>query len=405
MPKGKVIATPIDENENVVCNYGCGKKAKFRFTNGKVCCSTIHTKCDANKKHLSEKNSGKANTGILFENNDNLICDFGCGQVAKYKFKNKKVCCEKYVNTCPSVTKKMSNSMTGKEVKGVKIDNTEGIICEFGCGQLANYKFKLGRYCCTEKWERCPAAKEKNCEMVKNKWVEPEFRNKVIKSIRESRDDEFCNNVSIKKFMEWQDPKSLHNSIERNKKLSKSQKMGLEKLTKKFPDFVKDRNGEVREDEETRKIIVKCDCCEQWFIPEREYLYEATFRSTIKYEKFLMLCTYECFNKMGIKPKKWSYTVEYEKFKEYSNMVIKETEKTIRKHGDKIKGLYLRGKKFGYEVDHKLSIIQGFKLNVDIKIMSHWKNLEILTRIQNRKKLGNSSITLEELLTEIKNIQ
>ena len=404
MSRGKVISVPLNDNENLVCEYGCGKKAKFRFTNNKVCCSNIHVKCDNFRKNLSVKNYGKANTGQCFKNYDNLLCHFGCGQLAKYKFKNK-VCCEKYVNSCPSVRQKMSNSMSGRETKANKIENITGILCEFGCGKIAQYKYKLGKYSCSEKWESCPVIRKRNSEIIINKWLQPDFRDKITKRIRDSRDEKFCNLISLKKLSEWRDPNSLLNSLERSKKLSKSQKMGLEKLSKKYPDFIKNRNGEVIEDEKTRKIIVKCDCCKKWFIPEEEYLYEATFKSTIKNLYFLMLCSFKCFIKMGIEPKKWSYLEEYKKYKEYSYKVVKETGKTIRKYGNKIKNLELRGFKFGYEIDHKLSVIQGFKLGVDIKIISHWKNLEIITLQKNRKKLGNSSITLEELLKEIKSIQ
>ena len=403
MSKGKVVATLLNETD-LICEYGCGKKANFRFTNGRVCCSDIHTKCESFRKHSSERNFGKANTGIPFDNIDKLLCQFGCGQLAKYKFKHNKLCCEKYVNSCKSVKGRMSKSMSGKTSKGNKFENNSGILCEFGCGQLAQYKFELGKYCCSEIWESCPEARLKNTKTVTNKWREPDFRNLITQRINDSRDEDFSKLISKQKFSEWKNPNSLLNSPERNKKLSKSQKMGLDKLTKKYPDFIKDRKNEVIEDEETRKIMVKCDCCEKWFIPEGEYLYEATFRSSIKSQNFPMLCSYECFIKMGIEPKKWSYTDEYKKFKEYSNEVIKETGKTLRRYGNKIKNLHLRGTKFGYELDHRFTIINGFKLGVDIQILAHWKNLEIITREENRKKLGKSSISLEELLTEIKNL-
>lgn len=400
MPKGKVIATPIDENEDVVCNYGCGKKAKFRFTNGKVCCSTIHTKCDANKKHLSEKNSGKSNTGILFENNDNLICDFGCGQVAKYKFKNGKYCCSEMINSCDSVRKRMSISMVGKTSKGIPIENSE-ILCEFGCNQIAKYKFKLGKYCCSEVWENCPNSRKLNSENIKNLWKEDSFKNKIVAAIRDSRDETFSENQRIKKIKEWDDPNSKLNSIERSKKLSRSKTMGLEKLKNKYPDFISIRGEEnVREDLETKQIIIKCDFCEKWFIPHREYLYEATFRSTTSLPYFYMLCSEECFEKSGIQKKEWLFSEEFKKYKAYSYKVIKETEKTVRKYGSHILNLNLRGKYF--ELDHKFSIIEGFKLNVSIDIMSHVKNLQILSTKENKVKLGKSSITLEELITEIK---
>ena len=36
------------------------------------------------------------------------ICDYGCGQEAKYQFKNGKWCCSEYSSQCPAMRKKMS---------------------------------------------------------------------------------------------------------------------------------------------------------------------------------------------------------------------------------------------------------------------------------------------------------
>jgi hypothetical protein len=41
-------------------------------------------------------------------------CSYGCGQVAKYKMKNGKLCCNITQNKCPSIIKKASKSNTGK---------------------------------------------------------------------------------------------------------------------------------------------------------------------------------------------------------------------------------------------------------------------------------------------------
>lgn len=41
------------------CSYGCGQEAKYHFKNGKSCCSNSHQKCPANKKKYS--NPGEKN--------------------------------------------------------------------------------------------------------------------------------------------------------------------------------------------------------------------------------------------------------------------------------------------------------------------------------------------------------
>lgn len=41
------------------------------------------------------------------------LCDYGCGKKAKHQFKNGKWCCNKSSNSCPSVNKRRSNSLKG----------------------------------------------------------------------------------------------------------------------------------------------------------------------------------------------------------------------------------------------------------------------------------------------------
>lgn len=36
------------------------------------------------------------------------LCEYGCGQEAKYQFKNGKWCCSKYYGSCPSQRKRNS---------------------------------------------------------------------------------------------------------------------------------------------------------------------------------------------------------------------------------------------------------------------------------------------------------
>jgi hypothetical protein len=41
-------------------------------------------------------------------------------------------------------------------------------ICDYGCGQEAKYKFKNGKWCCSEKWQNCPAKKKQITEYLIN---------------------------------------------------------------------------------------------------------------------------------------------------------------------------------------------------------------------------------------------
>ena len=62
----------------------------------------------------------------------------------------------------------------------------------------------------------------------------------------------------------------------------------------------------------------------------------------------------------------------------------------------------MRGRKLGYSLDHKVSVCYCFENNVKPEIASHVCNLEVVKSNVNRNKYTNSSITLEELLDEIK---
>ena len=85
----------------------------------------------------------------------------------------------------------------------------------------------------------------------------------------------------------------------------------------------------------------------------------------------------------------------------YREQVFNYTYKSWRHHQHKINpgGLH-RGAE--YELDHKFSITEGFKQNVDPKVIGHYTNLELLPKYVNRSKRIKCSITLEDLLQLVK---
>jgi uncharacterized protein (DUF2132 family) len=54
-----------------------------------------------------------------------------------------------------------------------------------------------------------------------------------------------------------------------------------------------------------------------------------------------------------------------------------------------------------YHVDHKLSILDCWKLNLSEDIVNHPENLQILEAKKNSSKGSKSSITFDELMTKI----
>jgi len=100
-----------------LCDYGCGKEAKFLFKNGKYCCSKNISFCESIKNKIGSKNSnnhwGETAKNKRNETIDNYelnhdstkLCSYNCGNIAKYIFKNGKFCCEKRPSMCSMVIK------------------------------------------------------------------------------------------------------------------------------------------------------------------------------------------------------------------------------------------------------------------------------------------------------------
>jgi hypothetical protein len=42
----------------LLCEYGCGQEAKYQFKNGKWCCSLVHRSCPINREKFSKQMKG-----------------------------------------------------------------------------------------------------------------------------------------------------------------------------------------------------------------------------------------------------------------------------------------------------------------------------------------------------------
>jgi 5-methylcytosine-specific restriction endonuclease McrA len=149
-----------------LCDYGCGQLAKYKFKNGKVCCSANSCSCPNEKQKNSMRCLNKDKPEI-FENPENLLCDYGCGEIAKFQFKNGRICCSNHIGKCKTERDKTSEASIGmKHPKPILIENDEGILCMNGCGQLAKYKFKNGNFYCSSHKNKCPINGKKISERI-----------------------------------------------------------------------------------------------------------------------------------------------------------------------------------------------------------------------------------------------
>jgi len=139
----------------------CGREATQQFKITKeYCCSKFPQQCPEFKKKLSkaklnkkrskesvEKQSlsmkGKSATPIYFEIDYEIICDYGCGTSAKFRFKNGKHCCQKDYRKCRGFVDNKTITKNWSPAASILTTN-EDIYCSFGCGKKAKYIFKNG---------------------------------------------------------------------------------------------------------------------------------------------------------------------------------------------------------------------------------------------------------------------
>lgn len=70
--------------------------------------------------------------------------------------------------------------------------------CEYGCGQKAKYKLKNGKMCCRPSYNSCPAAKKKNSDGNKGKEITDETKEKIRNSNKgKKRSDETKEKIRI----------------------------------------------------------------------------------------------------------------------------------------------------------------------------------------------------------------
>jgi len=87
-------------------------------------------------------------------------------------------------------------------------------------------------------------------------------------------------------------------------------------------------------------------------------------------------------------------------YKLYRRAVIYLSETSYKKYKHIINPLNLKRGRGDYHLDHIYSVIDGFKNNVPVDIISYYRNLQMLSEFDNISKNGNSWITLEQLYKE-----
>jgi len=201
------------------------------------------------------------------------ICEYGCGQEAKYQFKNGKWCCGRNMACCPAIRKR--NSARIKEIyqDPNSVYNTASYKKKMGDGVKKSYEdpkfIELRRKESTGKKQSKETIKKKT-KSLKETWKDPNSGYNLP-----SYKDKQSN--GIKKA--WKDPDSQYNS-----NLYKvSQKLTIEKINIKYSFFLKIEEMRYNPNKpDERKIQVHCknhNCKNSkekggWFTPTYSQIYE-----------------------------------------------------------------------------------------------------------------------------------
>ena len=127
------------------------------------------------------------------------------------------------------------------------------MLCEYGCGQEAKFQLKNEKWCCSKSWQSCPTMKRGNSAAAKISMNRPEVKEKRIKSLKitlnepevkqkiKERTKKGMDSIEVKEKLirkaieHWADPvirekmigtiKEAHNRPEVKKKNSDAQKI------------------------------------------------------------------------------------------------------------------------------------------------------------------------------------
>jgi len=246
-------------------------------------------------------------------------------------------------------------------------------LCEYGCGQEAKYQFKNGKWCCSEYSSQCPMKRKETSIRVKKLWEDLNskynsilYRNKLSDKIREAyRDPNNGLNSNLRKekisnkiSKIWEDPNSGLNSNLCKEKISNKisklrkdpssvfnsvlyrnkQKLTIKKIKKQHPFFLDVEEIRYNPDKpEEKEIQVHCknhNCSNSkeqdgWFTPTYGQIANRIF--TIEKPKGFgesnFYCSQECKNEcilfgarsdpLKIKNNELPYTLtEYQEWKQ-----------------------------------------------------------------------------------------
>ena len=267
------------------------------------------------------------------------------------------------------------------------------IICEYGCGQEAKFYFKtVGKWCCSKHYTQCPKTRKKISELKKGK--PSKLKGRIYKEIHgEEKAKEIIKGRKGKNHPMYGKKHPGRLTIEK-----------VEKKHKLFSKIEELRYNPNKPEEKEIQVHCKNHLCPNskekggWFTPTSGQIYHRanTIENPKGFGESNFYCSQYCKDSCPCYNLKLD-PLQLTKFQQYYKEVQKCTYLTLKYNSDKILNVELRGKKYGYDLDHKFSILDGFNNDIDPQLIGHWKNLQIIKTFDNIVKSRNSSITIEEI--------
>ncbi len=290
-----------------LCDYGCGREAKYPFKNGKWCCSKSYKSCPEIRKKISIKikeswqdpnsglNSDSRSIKIsnsnkdLWEDPNSVFNSISCKEKRSNTMKKlRKDPNSKYHSI--SYKKNLSNSMKeiwkdpnsglNSDIRSEKISNIMKNAWKNPDGVLNSSSYREKRSdTMTEFWKdpnskyNSNSCKEKQSNNTKEAWADPNSElNLISKETRSNNTKEA-----------WADPNSGFNSNSCKEKMIKSHYITIEQIKERYPFFSKIEELRYNSDKpDEKEIQVHCinhNCKNSkekggWFTPTYIQLYE-----------------------------------------------------------------------------------------------------------------------------------
>lgn len=333
----------------------------------------------------------KVNNFNMKEIETKELCEYGCGQIAKYELANGKKCCSKSANSCQAMKKKNAKS----SIRDKTCPHCHIEFKQINSRVFANHvrwckKNPKHDDCCGKKFkEKLSNTLKENvilkhgqlktyeveCETCHKKFQVKEFENDFP-----SKDRYFCSRSCANSYSAGF---ANHENISKGVKAyyqTHSRTLTIKEVRK-----CKWCNNEF---ETTNKRNAKC-CSNSCASKYREFQ---------DYEKKLNAATSDA-EKIKIQFRKYrldaSFTFSLKDFPDEFDFSLIETYGwyKAKNHGNNLGGI---------SRDHMYSVKDGFLNKVDPKIIAHPANCRLIRQCENASKKNKSCLTLEQLLERIK---